>query len=77
MIRPNPRAFTILEIMAAVAILSFALFGMMAAINVSALTRSSAREREVVRLLRHYRSERGSVGAILPRSALSLRMLSL
>ena len=36
-----------------------------------------AREREVVRLLRHYRSERESVGAILPRSALSLRARSL
>lgn len=47
MIRPNQRAFTILEIMASVAILAFALFGMLAAINVSALTRSSAREREV------------------------------
>ena len=47
MSRPNLRAFTVLEIMASVAILAFALFGMLAAINVSALTRSSAREREV------------------------------
>ncbi|HBP23345.1 MAG TPA: hypothetical protein DEA08_36905 [Planctomycetes bacterium] len=45
--RPALRAFTVLEIMASVAILSFALFGMLAAINVSGLTRSSAREREV------------------------------